>query len=436
MSSAPSRTPIANRITRWLALPPDDLWRNPSYRRLWLSILLSSFSGQITTLALALTAAVVLQATPTQIGMLGAVGALPFILFALPSGVWLDRVRKLPVYVAGEAVMALVLCSVPLVWALGLLGMGWMYSVAFVAGCVGVASGTAAQIVLTQVVPRTRLVEGHGRNALASSIAELSGPGVAGVLVKLLGAPWTLLINGVLLLCSVAMLRGVQAAEPAPRPVQQHFWLDLKEGVRFVAGTPLLVALALLVGAWQVCQTAAMVVQVLYATRVLGLSASAYGLCFTGVGVGTVLASALGHRISRRVGPGRCLALGFAISGAGWLQLALAPTDAWGVAAFVAMLLCFSCGTVLIFSNMLAMRQTITPAPLLARMTSTMRWLTLFPAGPGSLMGGYVGEHWGLHWAIGMGGAGALTLALFAWWLPVLRGANVAGAEHRAEQAR
>lgn len=400
---------------RWLALPTDDLWYDRHYRRLWLSILLSSFSAQMTAIALALVAAVALHATPAQIGMLTAAGTLPYVLFSLPSGVWLDRVRKLPVYVGGEIVMALVVLCVPLAWALGHLSMGFMYGVEFLVGCVGVVGGTAAQIVLTQVVPRDKLVEGHGKNALAGSISQLTGPGAAGLFIKLLGAPLALVANGALLLLSVVVLRGVRAVEQPLPCRQRHFWRDLVEGIRFVLGNRVLLTLALLVGVWQVCQTTAMVGQVLFATRVLGLSEAQYGLCFTAAGLGTVLGSTLVHRLSARLGAGQCMALGIAVSAVGWLQLAVAPANGWGVAAFVVMLLSFSVAMVLMFSNMLAIRQAITPVPLLARMTSTMRWLTFFPAGPGALLGGYVGEYAGLRWAIGLGGVGALVLALGAW---------------------
>jgi len=134
-----------------------------------------------------------------------------------------------------------------------------------------------------------------------------------------------------------------------------------------------------------------------------------------------VLASTLGNRISRRVGPGPCLVLGFAVCGVGWLQLALAPVNAWGVASFVLMLLCFSCGAVLLFINFLALRQAVTPAHLLGRMTSTMRWLILLPAGPGALLGGYIGEHLGLRYALGFGGVASLLLSAWAMHHPIIR---------------
>jgi len=337
-----------------LRLAPDDLLRDATYRRLWTSILISSFGGQVTMLALPLTAAVLLHASPTQMGLLTAMEIIPFVLFSLPSGVWLDRVRKLPVYVLGETALAFIVASVPFAWWMGWLSMPWMYVVGFVIGTVYTTAGTAAQIVLTRVVAR-----------------------------------------------------------------------DLRAGVNFVRRQKLLVSLASVVGIWQMCHHAAIVVQILFATRTLGLSEQAVGLSYMGMGLGTIVASVFGNRISRHIGPGPCLVIGFAVCAAGWLLLAVAPANAYGVAAFAAMLLCFSAGAVLIFINFLALRQAVTPEPLLGRMTSTMRWLILIPAGPGALLGGWLGEHIGLRAALGFAGGTATLLALVAWHHPVIRGVKV-----------
>jgi len=408
-----------------LWLPANDLLRDLAYRRLWTSILISSFGGQVTMLALPLTAAVLLQATPTQMGLLIAMEIVPFVLFSLPAGVWLDRVRKLPVYIVGECMIALAVASVPLAWWAGWLTINWLYVIGLVIGTVYTVAGSAAQIVLTQVVPRQRLVEAHAKNALASSGAEVAGPGIAGALIKVVGAPLALLVDAVLLAISAAILRGVPIHELPAQPggegsARAKFWGELKAGVRFVARHRLLVALAIVVGTWQACHHAALVVQILFATRTLGLSEQAIGLSYTAMGVGTVLASVFGNRISRRVGPGRSLVLGIAICGAGWLLLSVAPANAWGVAAFTATLMMFSTGAVLIFINFLALRQAVTPAPLLGRMTSTMRWLILIPAGPGALLGGWLGEHSGLRTSLAVAGGGALLLAAAAMRLGVI----------------
>lgn len=412
---------LVSSLRERLRLAPDDLLRDAVYRRLWTSILISSFGGQVTMLALPLTAAVLLHATPTQMGLLTTMEIVPFVLLSLPSGVWLDRVRKLPVYIAGEAGIAAVVLSVPIAWWLGWLSMAWMYAAAFVMGCIYVTAGSAAQIVLTQVVARERLVEAHAKNALATSGAEVAGPGLAGALIKIVGAPLALVVDAVLLIISVTILRGVTIHERVHQRADAHFWRDLKAGLRFVRGTPLLVSLAITVGLWQMCHQAALVVQILFATRTLGLNESQVGLCYVAMGFGTVIASTLGNRISSRIGPGPCLVLGIGVCGVGWTALAIAPANAIGIATFAAMLFTFSVGTVLMFINFLALRQAVTPAPLLGRMTSSMRWLILIPAGPGALIGGWLGEHIDLRAALGFAGGAALLLALLAWRHPVIR---------------
>ncbi|MBL8316869.1 MAG: MFS transporter [Burkholderiaceae bacterium] len=398
-------------LREWFTLAPHDLLRQATYRRLWTSILVSSLGGQVTMLALPLTAAVLLKATPTQMGLLTAMEIAPFVLFSLPAGVWLDRVRKLPVYIGGETLLAFTVASVPLAWALGWLSMPWLYVVGFALGTVFTTAGSAAQIVLTQVVPRERLVEAHAKNALASSGAEVVGPGLAGLLIRALGAPLALLVDALMLLWSAWILRGVRVTERREPKADAHFWRDLREGLSFVRRTKLLVALAAVVGGWQLFHQAAMVVTILFATQVLGLTEQQIGLCFVALGVGTVLASLSGHAISRRIGPGPSLPVAIAVCALGWLALAIAPANHWGVAAFAFMLFAFGVGAVLIFVNFLALRQAVTPEPLLGRMTSTMRWLILIPAGPGALIGGWLGEHVGLRASLAFAGAGALLLA-------------------------
>ncbi|MBK9521765.1 MAG: MFS transporter [Rhodocyclaceae bacterium] len=409
----------------WLQLPANDLLRERVYRRLWISILISSLGSQITMLALPLTAAVLLAATPSQMGLLTAMEILPFVLLSLPSGVWLDRVRKLPVYVAGEAIIALVLISVPVAWGLGFLSMPFMYCVGFIIGGVFVTAGSAAQIVLTQVVPRHRLVEAHARNALASSGAEVAGPGLAGALIKLTGAPLALLADALMLTMSVFILRGMRIVEVRVPNPEAHFWLDMKDGLRFVMREPLLVALSATVGIWHMFHYGALTMQILFATRELHLNEHQVGLCYMIMGIGTIVASMLGNRFSRWFGPGPCLILGFAVCGAGWMQLGFAPVNAWGIASFIFMLLCYSFGAVLIFVNMLALRQAVTPEGLMGRMTSTVRWLMLIPAGPGALLGGYIGEHFGLRYTLVGAGLSSIILAAWAWRYSILAGVAV-----------
>lgn len=407
-----------------LRVAPSDLLRDAVYRRLWTSILISSFGGQIMLLAIPLTAAVLLRAAPTQMGFLTAMELLPFALFSLPVGVWLDRVRKLPVYVYGEISIALGVISVPIAWWLGWLSITWLYVIAFVIGAVNTTAGSAAQIVLTQIVPRSRLVEAHAKNALANSGAEVCGPAAAGALIKIFGAPVALVADACLLLTSASILRGVPIRETLLRD-SRSFWPALMEGLRFVRGNTLLMTMAAFVGVWQLCSQCAMVVQILFAIHRLGLTERGIGLSYVALGAGTVLASTNGNRIVRCLGPGPTMLMGFGVTACGWLLLALAPANRWGVLAYGGMLFAYGSGAIFIFVNFLALRQSVTPAPMLGRMTTTMRWLILVPAAPGAMLGGWLGQHVGLRAALAVAGCGAALLSALAWRNAAIRSVRV-----------
>jgi predicted MFS family arabinose efflux permease len=195
----------------------------------------------------------------------------------------------------------------------------------------------------------------------------------------------------------------------------------MRVGLDFVLHRRLLITMAAAVGTWQFCYQGTLAVQILFATRLLNLSERAVGLSYVALGVGTILASAVGHRVVARIGPGPGLILGFAVCGAGWTLLSVAPEGTIGIAAFVAMLLLYGIGAVFIFINFLALRQAVTPAPMLGRMTSTMRWLILLPAGPGALLGGWIGEQLGVRASLLLSGVAATLLAALVWSCTTIR---------------
>ena len=412
-------------LLRIPTLAADDLLRNLNYRRIFASVVITHFGAQITMLALPLTAVTVLNASPTQMGFLMAFEIAPFVLLSLPAGVWLDRVKKMPVYVAGELVFAFALLTVPIAAWTNVLSMSWLYAVGFLLGCVHVVAGSAAQIVLTQIVSRERLVEAHSKNALAVSGSEIAGPGIAGALIKILGAPIAIAFDAILIFGAVLLLKGIRVEETIKPRGDANFWMQLKEGIRFVARTRLLWTMALFVGVWQMLHHMASVVQILVASRELGMSAQTIGLCYIGMGIGTIAASVYGKRVSEKFGPGPAMVVGFGVSAVGWIALSLAPASTLGSIIFGFMLTCFSAGATVIFVNFLSLRQSVTPEPLLGRMTSTMRWIILIGAGPGALIGGYVGEHVNLRASLALAGVGGVLLTVFAYRSALLMGTRV-----------
>jgi len=402
----------------------SPLFQIPGYSRMWLSIFFSNLGGQITMLALPLTAVFLLDATPTQMGFLTAMEIAPFVLFSLPGGVLLDRMQKLPIYIAGEIFMGVALLSIPLAWALDMLNMPLMYLVSFALGTVYTIAGSASQIVLTQLVGRDKLVQAYSQNAIADSMAEVLGPGMAGLLIRVFSAPLALVMDALLLIGSVLMLRGIQIHEEvAPRATwkDRSFKEELLKGLAFVRSQKMLLEMAATVGGWQFFAQLALSVQIIFAVKDLGLDETLVSLSFVTLGIGSVLGGLVGPKISQRIGPGPALIVGVSITSLGWLGLLALEGVLPSIVLFSWMLVCFSWGATLLFVNFLSLRQSFTPTDLLGRMTTTMRWLILLPAGPGAILGGWMAEHWGMRSSLMAAGVGTLCVALVAWTRPYLK---------------
>ena len=402
----------------------SPLFQVPGYRRMWVSIFFSNLGGQITMLALPLTAVFLLDATPTQMGLLTAMEIAPFVLFSLPGGVVLDRMQKLPIYIAGEIFMGMALLSIPLAWALDMLNMPLMYGVSFALGTVYTIAGSASQIVLTQLVGRDKLVQAYSQNAIAGSMAEVLGPGMAGLLIRVFSAPLALVMDALLLIGSVLMLRGIHIHEEvAPRASwkDRSFKAELLKGLAFVRSQKMLLEMAATVGAWQFFAQLALSVQIIFAVKDLGLDETLVSMSFVTLGIGSVLGGMAGPKISQRIGPGPALIVGVSITSLGWLGLLAFEGVLPSIVLFSWMLVCFSWGATLLFVNFLSLRQSFTPTDLLGRMTTTMRWLILLPAGPGAILGGWMAEHWGMRSSLLAAGVGTLCVALVAWLRPHLK---------------
>src|SRR5512135_78455 len=183
------RTIMPTTLRRHFARRFKGLWLSADFRRMWLSLTITSFGAQVTNLALPLTAAILLHATPLQMGVLVALETLPFALVSLQAGVLLDRVRKLPVVIASDVGRAVALALIPVAALTGWLSIELLYVVGFLCGVQNVVGGAAYQVLIAQMAGRSRLVEANAKISLGETSASLVGPGVAGGLIQLLTAP-------------------------------------------------------------------------------------------------------------------------------------------------------------------------------------------------------------------------------------------------------
>src|SRR5512143_1935896 len=224
-----------SRIQALLRRNFHGLWRNPEFMRLWTSLTITAFGAQITNLALPLTAAVLLHATPWQMGVLVALETLPFALVSLHAGVLIDRVRKLPIIIAADIGRGIALLAIPVAAWLDALSIDILFAVGFICGVQNVVGGAAYQVLLAQIAGRKRLVEANAKVTLGETSSALVGPGLAGGLIQLLTAPFAILFDACTFFVSALMLRRVRAPRDVPhRGPAASVTAQIHEGLKLV----------------------------------------------------------------------------------------------------------------------------------------------------------------------------------------------------------
>lgn len=398
------------------------LWRNADFLKLWGSLTITHFGGQITFLALPLAAALTLQASALQIGVLTALEALPYPLFGLLAGVLVDRSRKLPVIIWADVGRGLALAAVPLAAWLGALSMDVLYVVGFLVGTGTVVGWPAYQVFMTERVGRENLVEANSKIGISDSASQLVGPGIAGALIQWLTAPVAILFDAASFFLSAWMLRGIRGApSDAPKHAATSVYAEIREGLVAVWSDPVLRTLAWSLAVWQIFRHAYVAVVILFAARELGFSAGHVGALFVLAGLGSLAAAGAAQPLNARHGFGATLLGALAGTGIAWLIVGASaggPVLASATFGLGIFLLDFCAMT--FFINYLTLRQTVTPDRLLGRVTATMICLTVSTAPLGALAGGWIGEHWGLRASILLAGVGALALVpVIAWASPI-----------------
>ncbi|MEO8509411.1 MAG: MFS transporter [Betaproteobacteria bacterium] len=419
-----------DRLQRFLRRNFRGLWQSKDFRTLWLSLTVTSFGAQITNLALPLTAALLLHATPLQMGVLVALETLPFALVSLHAGVLLDRVRKLPVVIASDIARGTALLAIPVAAFTGTLSMDILYFVGFFCGIQNVVGGAAYQVLLAQLAGRKQLVEANAKIALGETSSALVGPGVAGGLIQALTAPFAILLDALAFFASALMLRRVHAPnDVAHDGPKGSVMAEIGEGLKLVWGNRTLFALAWLSALWQFLHHMQVAVLILFATRDLGLSAGAIGLTYMFGGLGCVIGAAFAERLSARFGVGPIIVHGLILTALAWQAFGLISGPVWAATLMLGVaMLVFDFGGVLYGINYLSLRQAITPDRLLGRMTATMRFLAVAMAPLGSLIGGVLATWIGLRGTLLTVGALGLVLSAAAvLWSPVRRHRTLPG---------
>ncbi|GAA2265409.1 MFS transporter [Nonomuraea roseoviolacea subsp. roseoviolacea] len=371
---------------------------------------------QVTTVALPLAAVLALHAGALELGLLSAAQMAAFLLVGLPAGVWVDRVRRLPVLVWSDLLRGLALVTVPLAAWAGVLTLPQLYAVALILGFGTVFFDVAHMSVLPAVVPEDRLERGNSALEVTRNVTLLAGPGVGGWLVNLLTAPVALLADSVSYLVSALLLSRVRAEErPAERPQrgERRLRREMAEGLAFVVREPVLrrvaVGGALVMAANSICAVGFP----LYLVKELGVGPGAYGLLLSGAACGALAGAALVPWLTARFGTGTTL-YGSAVLATVLYLPALATGPGWRLAFLPAAGALFGAASSVFGVAQLSHRQRVTPTHLLGRVNAAMRFLMWGAFPLGGLLGGALGERTGGYavFAVGVAALGLAHLAV------------------------
>jgi MFS family permease len=397
-----------------------SLWRHRDFMRLWAAETISQVGSQVTLLALPLAAILILDATAFEVGALSSIEYAPFLLVGLPAGVWVDRLRRRPILIAGDLGRAAVLASIPIAYWLDALTMTHLYAAAFFTGICTVFFDVAYQSYLPSLVERGQLTEGNAKLEISRSGAQLAGPGIAGGLVEVLTAPVAIAVDAVSYLGSALFVSRIRRPEPdVPAPPAEdrpRMRSQIMEGLRYVLGHPLLRPIAACTALSNLFSAMATAILILFAVRELGLTAGAIGVALAIGNVGFLVGAFAAERIAGRVGIGRAIVGSSVLFGLAGFAYPLA-TSATAVVLLVAGGLLFGFGGVVYNVNQVSLRQAITPGRMQGRMNATMRFVVWGTLPIGALAGGALGGAIGLRptlWIAAAGGFLAFVPPLFS----------------------
>jgi len=355
--------------------PPEFPTRN--FTRIWWAQSVSTLGSYVTSLALSAIAVLTLDGTAQDVGWLNSARWLPYLVLGLLVGALVDRYRRRPVIVVTDLVRAALLLLIPIAWAADFLSLPFLMVIVACFGTASLINDAAVMSFLPRLVPRSHLQQAHARIDTTDAVAQAAGPALAGLLVKVVGAPLAVLVDAASYLFSAVMVLSVRIAETRTAPTQTpHVLREIREGVHWVYRGSGLLLLAVTTHVWFVGNAILGAVVAAYAFITLDLNALQFGVATALAGVGGVVGAVTSSGGGRWLGTGGAIIAAHAMTAVGVAVMVLAGigTDSWAAASVLAAGQAFL-GLGLSFGNSHeeSYRQAVTPDGLRARTITTMR---------------------------------------------------------------
>jgi predicted MFS family arabinose efflux permease len=290
------------------------LWSHNNFLRLWTAQTVSAFGSRITRTALPIIAVNSLNATPLGISVLGTFGILPGVAVALFASGMIDRTDKRRALITLDLLRAGLLLLIPLAAAFGVLALWQLWIVAGLTGAATVAFRMADTAYLPSLIAPAHILDGNAKLQTTEAVAEIGGPGLAGVMIQLITAPVAIIVDAFSFLWSAAWLRRIDATEAVRHETPpRHPLADIGIGWRACISHPLVRltlaahALLLMLGGFFTA------LYMIYVLRDLALSPAIAGIIIGAGGIGALWGAVAAVPLSRRLGYGRAMVLSVAM---------------------------------------------------------------------------------------------------------------------------
>jgi len=373
--------------------PKGSLWRDGNFLTMWGGQTFSQFGAQITELAIPVLAVLVLDATEFEVGLLNAANVAAFLVVGLPAGAWIDRMRKRHVMIWADAVRAVALAIVPLLWLTGTLQIWHLIVVALIMGVATVFFDVSYQSIIPSLVRPRQIAEANGKLQSTYELANIAGPGIGGWLIGILAAPLAIFITVFTYLASLVALLFTRDHEVRRAPEDhQPILKEIREGLRWVFGNPLLRRIVATTGFANLFSTMTYTLLPIFLLRVLELTPAQMGVIFSLGAVGGLVGAIATPRIVKRFGEARTVpisAIGFSLAPVLLPVATLVPQIAF---PFLVVQFFVTSFTVLLYNiTQVTFRQRITPPRLLGRMNASIRFCVWGVMPIGALVAGVLG---------------------------------------------
>jgi MFS family permease len=385
----------------------------PGFNRLFAASSISNLADGLLAVAAPLLA-ITLTKNPVLISMLSALVMLPWLLFAIPIGLIVDRVDKRLLVTITNSLRFVIAGLLALAISTDFVTIYWLFLAAFLIGICEVASDTAAQSLIPVMLEKKHYERANSRLNIAETVIQnfIGGPLSGFLYATAVVLPFILNSAGFLIAAIFVFLIPAhlikESRDESQEPSEKKSFIgDIKFGLKYLWNDLDLRGLVTVTTSLGFFYSLSMSTMILFITEVLGLQAKFFGVLMAGAGSGAIIGALVTPRISKKFGRGKVLALAIFMSSVSVLIQAVAPNYwVFGVIGFISSFFITNWNILL-----MSCYQVLIPKELYGRIHGARRTFVWGTMPLGAFLGGVIAQG-GLRLPLFVGGCAATLISL------------------------